>query len=148
MPLKQGQLATAQIDGQLNQAPGVQADLLVDHGALTGIVTNRTGGRLSDAYIVVDSDFRPLGTLERDQSSQIDFLLPPQAAAGNMAATAIADKLTPPGSSGDRAPPPGATGSSRCSRRASCSRAWSCAGRRWSAGWSMRPTRSWRPTSA
>src|SRR5262249_49935969 len=49
---------------------------------------------------VVDSDFRPLGTLERDQSSQIDFLLPPQAAAGNLAATAIADKLTPPGSSG------------------------------------------------
>ena len=100
MPLKQGQLATAQIDGQLDQAPGVQADLLVDRGALTGIVTNRTGGRLSDAYIVVDGDFRPLGTLERDQSSQIDFLLPTQAAAGNMAATAIADKLTPPGSSG------------------------------------------------
>jgi hypothetical protein len=100
MPLKQGQLATAQIDGQIKDAPGVQADLLVDHGALTGIVTNRTGGRLSDAYIVVDSDFRPLGTLERDQASQIDFMLPPQAAAGNLAATAIADKLTPPGSSG------------------------------------------------
>ncbi|HLZ27464.1 MAG TPA: hypothetical protein VKV73_09100 [Chloroflexota bacterium] len=100
MPLKQGQLATAQIDGQLKDAPGVQADLQVDHGALTGIITNRTGGRLSDAYLAVDSDFRPLGTLERDQSSQIDFLLPPQAAAGNMAATAIADKLTPPGSSG------------------------------------------------
>ena len=64
MPLKQGQLATAQIDGQLKDAPGVQADLQVDHGALTGMVTNRTGGRLSDAYIVVDSDFRPLGTLE------------------------------------------------------------------------------------
>ena len=78
MPLKQGQLATAQIDGQLKDAPGVQADLQVDHGALTGIVTNRTGGRLSDAYIVVDSDFRPLGTLERDQASQIDFLLPPR----------------------------------------------------------------------
>jgi hypothetical protein len=100
LPLKQGQLATAQIDGQLGQAPGVQADLLVDHGALSGIVTNRTGGKLSDAYIVVDGDFRPLGSLERDQSSQVDFLLPPQAAAGNMAATAIADKLTPPGSSG------------------------------------------------
>jgi hypothetical protein len=100
MPLKQGQLATAQIDGQLKEAPGVQADLMIDHGALTGMVTNRTGGRLSDAYIVVDSDFRPLGTLERDQSSQIDFLLPPQAAAGNLAATAVADKLTPPGSSG------------------------------------------------
>jgi hypothetical protein len=100
MPLKQGQLATAQIDGQLKEAPGVQADLTVDHGALTGMVTNRTGGRLSDAYIVVDNDFRPLGTLERDQASQIDFLLPPQAAAGNLAATAIADKLTPPGSSG------------------------------------------------
>ena len=100
MPLKQGQLATAQVDGQLKEAPGVQADLLVDHGALTGIVTNRTGGRLSDAYIVVDGDFRPLGSLEKDQSSQIDFLLPPQAAAGNLAATAIADKLTPPGSSG------------------------------------------------
>ena len=99
MPLKQGQLATAQIDGQLKEAPGVQADLQVDHGALTGIITNRTGGRLSDAYIAVDTDFRPLGTLEKDQSSQIDFLLPPQAAAGNMAATAIADKLTPPGSS-------------------------------------------------
>ena len=100
MPLKQGQLATAQLDGQLKEAPGVQADLQVEHGALTGIVTNRTGGRLSDAYIVVDSDIRPLGTLEKDQSSQIDLLLPPQAAAGNMAATAIADKLTPPGSSG------------------------------------------------
>ena len=35
----------------------------------------------------VDTDFRPLGTLERDQSSQIDFLLPSQAAAGNMAAS-------------------------------------------------------------
>jgi hypothetical protein len=99
MPLKQGQLATAQIDGQIKDAPGVQADLQVDHGALTGIVTNRTGGRLSDAFIVVDSDFRPLGTLEKDQASQIDFMLPPQAAAGNLAATAIADKLTPPGSS-------------------------------------------------
>lgn len=105
MTLKQGQLATAQIDGQLKEAPGVQADLQVDHGALSGIVTNRTGGRLSDAYIVVDSDIRPLGTLERDQASQVDFLLPPQAAAGNMAATAIADKLTPPGSSAR----PGAT---------------------------------------
>jgi hypothetical protein len=99
MPLKQGQLATAQIDGQLKEAPGVQADLLIDHGALTGLVTNRTGGRLSDAYIVVDSDFRPLGSLEKDQSSQIDFTLPAQASAGNLAATAIADKLTPPGSS-------------------------------------------------
>ena len=99
MPLKQGQLATAQLDGQLKEAPGVQADLQVDHGALTGIVTNRTGGRLSDAYIAVDNDIRPLGTLEKDQSSQVDFLLPPQAAAGNMAATALADKLTPPGSS-------------------------------------------------
>jgi hypothetical protein len=100
MPLKQGQLATAQIDGQLKEAPGVQADLMVDRGALTGIIMNRTGGRLSDAYVVVDNDFRPIGSLERDQSSQVDFLLPPQAAAGNMAATAIADKLTPPGSSG------------------------------------------------
>ncbi|MGI9146608.1 MAG: DUF7408 domain-containing protein [Chloroflexota bacterium] len=100
VPLKQGQLATAQIDGQLKDAPGVQADLQIDHGALTGIITNRTGGRLSDAYVAVDTDFRPLGTLERDQSSQVDLLLPPQATAGNMAATAIADKLTPPGSSG------------------------------------------------
>lgn len=100
LPLKQGQLATAQIDGQLKDAPGVHADLMVEHGALTGMVTNRTGGRLSDAYIVVDGDFRPLGTLERDQASQVDFLLPSQAAAGNLAATAIADKLTPPGSSG------------------------------------------------
>lgn len=99
MQLKQGQLATAQIDGQVKEAPGVQADLQIEHGALTGIVTNRTGGRLSDAYVVVDSDIRPLGTLEKDQSSQLDFLLPPQAAAGNMAATAIADRLTPPGSS-------------------------------------------------
>src|SRR3982075_1901906 len=86
MPLKQGQLATAQIDGQLKEAPGVQADLLVDHGALTGIVTNRTGGRLSDAYIVVDGDFRPLGTLEKDQSSPIRFLLPPPAAPRQPAA--------------------------------------------------------------
>src|SRR5207244_6628541 len=59
----------------------------------------RTGGRLSDAYLVIDSDFRPLGSLDRDQSSQVDFMLPSRAAAGNMAATAIADKLTPPGSS-------------------------------------------------
>src|SRR5205807_4042136 len=100
MPLKQGQLATAELDGQLKEAPGVQADLQVEHGALTGMVTNRTGGRLSDAYIVVDSDIRPLGTLEKDQGSQLDFLLPSQAAAGNLAATAIADRLTPPGSSG------------------------------------------------
>jgi hypothetical protein len=99
MQLAQGQLATAQVDGQLKDAPGVQADLQVDHGSLTGIVTNRTGGRLSDAYVVVDSDIRPLGTLEKDQSSQVDFLLPQQAAAGDLAATAIADKLTPPGSS-------------------------------------------------
>jgi hypothetical protein len=99
LQLKQGQLATAQVDGQLKEAPGVQADLQVDHGSLTGIVTNRTGGRLSDAYVVVDSDIRPLGTLEKDQSSQVDFLLPSQAAAGNLAATALADKLTPPGSS-------------------------------------------------
>jgi hypothetical protein len=100
MPLKQGQLATAQIDGQLKDAPGIQADLQVEHGALTGMITNRTGARLSDAYIAVETDFRPVGTLERDQSSQVDLLLPPQAGAGNMAATAIADKLTPPGSSG------------------------------------------------
>src|SRR5205814_4028936 len=86
--------------GQVQAAPGVQADVMIDHGGLNGMVTNRTGGRLSDAFIAVDGDFRPLGTLEKDQSSQIDFLLPPQAAAGNMAATAIADKLTPPGSSG------------------------------------------------
>src|SRR3981081_2210790 len=73
MPLKQGQLATAQIDGQLKEAPGGQAYLLVDHGALTGMVTNRTGGRLSDAYIVVDGDFRPLGSLEQYKSSQTAF---------------------------------------------------------------------------
>jgi hypothetical protein len=100
MTLKQGQLATAQIDGQLDQAPGVQADLMVDHGALTGTITNRTGGRLTDAYMVIDSDFRALGSLDRDQAAQVDFMLPSRAAAGNMAATAIADKLTPPGSSG------------------------------------------------
>src|SRR5207237_7488281 len=35
MPLKQGQLATAQIDGQIKDAPGVQAELQVDHGAMT-----------------------------------------------------------------------------------------------------------------
>lgn len=97
--LKQGQLATATLDGQLRQAPGVAADLLVERGAMTGTISNRTGGRLSDAYMVIDSDFRPLGTLERDQSSQIDFTLPSRAAAGNLAAAAIADKLTPPGSS-------------------------------------------------
>src|SRR3979490_1411507 len=45
------------------------------------------------------ADLRPLASRERDQSSQIAFLLPRQAAAGNLAATAIADKLTPPGSS-------------------------------------------------
>jgi hypothetical protein len=100
MTLKQGQLATAQVDGQLHQAPGVQADLLVEHGAITGTVINRTGGKLSDAYMVIDSDFRSLGTLDRDQTSQVDFMLPTRAAAGNLAATAIADKLTPPGSAG------------------------------------------------
>src|SRR5205085_11512673 len=89
MPLKQGQLATAQLDGQLKEAPGVQADLQVEHGALTGIVTNRTGGRLSDAYIVVDSDIRPLGTPAKDQSSQSDPPLPPQAAPRTMAPPAI-----------------------------------------------------------
>jgi hypothetical protein len=99
LTLKQGQLATAVLDGQLRQAPGVQADLLVERGTLTGTVTNRTGGRLTDAYMVVDNDFRPLGTFERDQTNQIDFNLPSRAQAGNMAAAAIADKLTPPGSS-------------------------------------------------
>ena len=105
LSLKQGQLATAQIDGQIRQAPGVQSDLLIENGALTGTLTNRTGGRLSDAFLVIDNDFRSLGTLEKDQARQIDFLLPPRAAAGNMAATAIAEKLTPPGSNGR----PGAT---------------------------------------
>ena len=76
VPLRQGQLATAQMDGQLRQAPGVQADLLVERGALTGTVINRTGGRLSDAYLVVDNDIRPLGSLDRDQTSQVDILLP------------------------------------------------------------------------
>jgi hypothetical protein len=100
LPLKQGQLATAQIDGQLKDAPGVQSDLQIDHGSLTGMITNRTGGRLSDAYIVVDNDIRPLGTLAKDQSTQVDFVLAPQAAAGDLAATALADKLTPANSSG------------------------------------------------
>jgi len=100
VPLRQGQLATAQLDGQLRQAPGVQADLLVERGALTGTVINRTGGKLSDAFLVVDNDIRPLGSLERDQTNQVDVLLPARAAAGNMAAAAIADKLTPPGGSG------------------------------------------------
>jgi hypothetical protein len=88
------------LDGQLRQAPGVQADLLVERGALTGTVINRTGGRLSDAYLVVDNDIRPLGSLDRDQTSHVDILLPARAAAGNLAAAAFADKLTPPGSSG------------------------------------------------
>src|SRR5260370_8063149 len=92
--------------GKIKEAPAVQDDLPDDHGALTGIVTNRTGGRLSDAYIVVDGDFRPLGSFEKDQSSQIDFMLPPQAAAGNLAATAIADKPTPPRSSPQHDPSP------------------------------------------
>lgn len=103
--LKQGQLATAQIDGQLRQGPGVQADLQIENGAITGTLTNRTGGKLSDAFVVLDNDFRSLGSLDKDQSRQLDFLLPSAAAAGNMAATAIAEKLTPPGSNNK----PGAT---------------------------------------
>ena len=112
MPLKQGQLATAQIDGQLERGARRAGRPDGRSRRADRMVTNRTGGRLSDAYIVVDSDFRPLGTLEKDQSSQIDFLLPPQAAAGNLAATAIADKLTPPGSSGR----PGRLGAARLAR--------------------------------
>jgi hypothetical protein len=100
LSLKQGQLATAQVDGQQRQSPGVQADLRIENGALVGSVTNRTGGRLSDAYIVTDDDFRPLGTLERDQVRDLEVLLPPRAAAGNLAATAIAERLTPQGASG------------------------------------------------
>jgi hypothetical protein len=105
LALRQGQLATAQIDGQLRQAPGVQADLQIENGALTGTLTNRTGGKLNDAFVVLDNDFRSLGTLDKDQARQVDFLLPSAAAAGNMAATAIAEKLTPPGSNNK----PGAT---------------------------------------
>jgi hypothetical protein len=48
---------------------------------------------------VVDSQFTPLGTLERDQPRQVDLLLPRQAAAGSLAATALAERLTPLGSS-------------------------------------------------
>jgi hypothetical protein len=55
--------------------------------------------------VVLDNDFRSLGTLDKDQTRQVDFLLPSAAAAGNMAATAIAEKLTPPGSNSR----PGAT---------------------------------------
>jgi hypothetical protein len=100
LALKQGQLATAEVDGQLRHAPGVQADLQVENGAMTGVLTNRTGGRLSDAYLVVDNQFTPLGTLELDQPRQVDLLLPRQAAAGSLAATALAERLTPPGASG------------------------------------------------
>jgi len=41
MQLKQGQLTTAQIDGQLKQAPGVQADLLVENGARPDVDAGR-----------------------------------------------------------------------------------------------------------
>jgi hypothetical protein len=97
MTLKQGQLATLQVDGQLRQAPSVQADVHIESGSLTGTITNKTGGRLSDAYLVVDGDFRSLGTIDRDQQRQIDYLLPARSAAGNLAATAYAEKLTPAG---------------------------------------------------
>ncbi len=105
LALKQGQLATALADGQLSQAPGVRTDLRVIDGGITGTLTNRTGGRLSDAAIYLDGQFTPLGTLEQDQQRQVDLLLPRQAAAGSLAATAIAERLTPPGASGR----PGAT---------------------------------------
>jgi hypothetical protein len=98
--LKQGQLATFQIDGQMRQAPSIQSDVRIENGSLTGTITNKTGGRLSDAYLFVDDDFRSLGTLERDQQRQIDYVLPMRAAAGDLAATAIAEKLTPAGSAG------------------------------------------------
>ncbi len=105
LSLQQGQLATFQMDGQVRQSPGVQADLRVENGTITGTLTNRTGGRLSDAFVVVDGQFTPLGTLDREQQRQVDLTLPRQAAAGNMAATVLAERLTPPGGSGR----PGAT---------------------------------------
>lgn len=94
LQLKQGQLATVVTDGQLRRAPGVVADLRVEYDTLTGTLTNRTGGRLTDAVLVVDSLFSPLGTLERDQQRQIDAVLPRQASAGNLAAAQIADRIT------------------------------------------------------
>ncbi len=93
--LRQGQLGTAVSDGQMREAPGVQADVRVQDGALAGTLTNRSGGRLSDAYIVTEGQFTPLGTLERDQQRQIDILLPGQAAAGSLAAATFAQNLTP-----------------------------------------------------
>jgi hypothetical protein len=100
LTLKQGQLATLQIDGQLRQSPSVQSDLHVENGSLTGTIINKTGGRLTDAYLVVDGDFRALGAIDKDQQRQIDYLLPTRAAAGNLAATAFAEKLTPAGAAG------------------------------------------------
>ncbi len=100
LSLKQGQLATVQIDGQLRQAPAVQSDLRIDKGALSGTVTNKTGGRLTDAFLVVDGDTRPLGTFESDQQRSIDVVLAQRAAAGNLAATAMAERLTPSGTAG------------------------------------------------
>ena len=68
----------------------------VERGALTGTVINRTGGRLSDAYLVVDNDIRPLGSLDRDQTQlRWTSCCLQRAAAGNLAAAAFADKLTP-----------------------------------------------------
>ncbi len=103
--LRQGQLGTAVSDGEMQQAPGVQAQVRVQDGALTGALANRTGGRLSDAYIITEGQFTPLGTLERDQQRQIDILLPRQASAGAMAASTFAQSMTP----ADASSRPGAT---------------------------------------
>lgn len=93
--LRQGQLATIATDGQLQQAPVVQADLRVENGALSGTLTNRAGARVTDTFLVVDNTFQPYGTLEPDQSRQVDLNLPRQAAAGSLGANAIVEKLTP-----------------------------------------------------
>lgn len=96
LALQQGQLATAVVDGQLRQAPGVQADLRVENTTLTGSLTNRTGSRLTDAFLVLDgNNFQRLGTIERDESRSVDTVLPRQASAGSMAASALAEKLIP-----------------------------------------------------
>lgn len=99
LALTQGQLATAQLDGQLRQAPGVQADLRVENDLLSGLLSNRTGGRLSDAYLIIENQVVPLGTLERDQAQQVDVPLARRAQAGSVSPSSLVEKLTPPGSS-------------------------------------------------
>lgn len=103
LTLGQGQLATAVIDGQLRQAPGIQADVRIEAGALSGVIVNRTGSILRDVSIVVDNQPHWLGSIEKDQPRQVFVTLPRQAAAGNVAPSALAERLVPSSGTGQTA---------------------------------------------